>query len=248
MPLHGFLPQFDKRLPRDLGRHERVAVAVAADPGGEPQHPRDAEGIIMIIATQGPAQIAVQPGHNLPERLHDHHVAADFLEHGRPPRANGIGFPQAAQVRFQTRQQRPALGPREIRPVQVSQSLAKAAQGLANRRPLGLGRMRGKDRRDLQQIEERLHAVRLPAHRLQRVDCRAHRFVAWQRVALGLPGAEHPKSLPVFGKVDQVEVAALHADDLVQVVQTHGGHFRGQGVARGRIARPATPGQFPHAA
>lgn len=32
----GLQAQFGKRLPRDIGRHERMAVAIAADPGAEP--------------------------------------------------------------------------------------------------------------------------------------------------------------------------------------------------------------------
>ena len=84
-----------QRSAHHLRRHERVAVAVAADPASHPQERRQLAARGAIALVQPVLQRAVQPRHLVQEGVVvERQAVGDLVEHGELGTAQQIGLPQ----------------------------------------------------------------------------------------------------------------------------------------------------------
>ena len=100
---HRGFPQPDQRLFGHFRRHTRMAVAVAADPGGKPQQWRHAERLTRIEFSQCVPQVPQHVGHHFPQHRHDAQPAVHLLHDGGGPGTDEVGLPELRQLGLELR-------------------------------------------------------------------------------------------------------------------------------------------------
>ncbi len=210
-------------LPGDGCRDERVAVAVAADPGADAHEGGDDGGAGAGLAG---AQRVVDPAVDVRDRreqslVEDAHHRADLVGGGRLLRAQRGGAPQGVDLL-----QHPALGALLLRAadagrIVLGEQLGEAADARRHRATAGLGRVGGEDG-----VEAKAGQA---AAGLFLADLRLQPRVRGGDGVGGvfparLPGAlaQHTHALVLLGEVHEVEVAGEGACDLVSALDGEG--------------------------
>ena len=189
---------------RDVGRDERVAVAVAADPRPERQRPgvggqRDADRL------ERERQVVEHLRHRaVREVVEVVEGVAGLVEHLRAVQAQLVGLPEQVDELGGAARHARVVEADAVALGRVEQ-VGDGAQLEQHRAPRGLGRVRGEDRPRRQARDRRLDLVlRGLAARERGLDA-SRRGV--ERVAGGTPGAAlDARAVHLLGHVGQVEV------------------------------------------
>ncbi|NBT13716.1 MAG: hypothetical protein EBS56_09075, partial [Planctomycetia bacterium] len=122
----GAQPQ--ERLLGDVGRDERIAVAVAAHPGAEHQERGHGERMAGVRRGESTPERLVHLRHCFPEPRHDRQSALHLVEHRRPRGLEELRFPEDGQFAPQVAFVAGPLAGQEVVPVEGLQALTHAAQ------------------------------------------------------------------------------------------------------------------------
>ena len=175
-----------ERAAHHLGGHERVAVAIAADPASHPQERRQfaARGAVALV--QPVLQRAVQPRHLVQEGVViERQAVGDFVEHGELGPAQQIGLPQRQHLAAQLLVARLALFRRQLHPFAAVQQGCDLHLAVDRALAADFGRMRGQHRAD-QGFREELAQVG---------GAEAGRARACARVSGSVPGRGAPPAV-----------------------------------------------------
>jgi hypothetical protein len=113
-----------ERGARLLGRDGRVAVAVAADPGAEPEEGTDAERGARVRDPQAAGELAVDPWDDVEERPLEHQEPASDLVEWRRARRPAL---RVETIALTTSASRSSARPRSRAPSRGSSSRSRAA-------------------------------------------------------------------------------------------------------------------------
>ena len=150
-----------RRLRHDLGRHERVAVAIAADPGAHADHRHAIEVGIRIRGGQGGTDIVVQRGDHLEERgTVVPQSGDDLVGDGEPTEPDQRRLPQQQDLPADVGGQCGLLARRELGPRPDTHEFGDTVLRVEDAAPTGLGGMRG-DHRDHFRLAESGRDVRV---------------------------------------------------------------------------------------
>ena len=194
------------RAPGHVRGHVRVAVPVAADPR-PPSEERPVERRRSRPGTgrQRAIHLAGHDGQHVEDRLvEQRHLGAHLVQRLRTTGADLAGAPQRRHLLHQASIDVQSLARGQLRVVEPFHQRADPPQGLDDRAPPRLGRMRREDGHDLeppQQRRETLVAERVAGVRHaggERIPDRLHRGVA---------AAEDAQPVVLLREVDQLEVA-----------------------------------------
>ena len=192
-----------RRLPGDLGGHERVAVPVRAHPAAEAQVRGDGLAVVCCFG-EGPVELPVHggddPEQRLVERGHDRPDLVDRV-HGLDPQLRGP--PQQVDVLAQSAARLGVLGRPGALVVGAAQQLADPAQHRHHGPASGLGGMRGQHQVHAQ-LAEQLGEVSGPGVAGQLGHGGGQRLA--HRLVPGVALPQQPDALVFLGQVGQVEV------------------------------------------
>ena len=202
-----------QRAAHHFRRHERVAVAIAADPASHPQERRQFALRGAVALVQPVFQRAMQPRHFVQEGVViKRQAVGDLVEHGELGAAQQVGLPQrqhrAAQLLVARRKFfRRQLDP--FAPVQQCRDLHLAVDGAL---AANLGRMRGQHRADQGRCEELAQVGRAEAGAARMRQGQRQR--SRERRSPGLGARPHlPDVVLIFGDVGKVREIAEGAHD-----------------------------------
>ena len=196
------------RRTRHLGRHARVAVAIAADPRVPSQERFERR-------RPRAAAVRVEPAVHLPvhgrERGEDRLVeqrqhGAHLVERLGPMAADRVRAPQARDLLAHPSPDLLLLGDPERPILELFQQRADPPQVLDDRAPLRLGGVRGQHGRDA----EVTHRRRIRVERGDRIA---------DRLPRAAPFAQGPDAVALLGQVHQLEVARERPDHVLGPVQ-----------------------------
>ena len=195
-----------RRAPRDVGGHRRVAVAVAANPRAEANGSGVERQASVHDPSQGPVERSAQLRNGVPDRLLEHrHAGADLVERRRPFAPDLLGVPGTGNLAAHRLDQRLPLRRRQVRPVPPGKCRGDAVVLVLQRPPHDLGRMRRDHQLDAQaanRLEQRLRRHPGPEQPGQRFFDRSQLWTAAE-LALQLPAPPH--AVMLFGDVGEVE-------------------------------------------
>ena len=227
---HGGFAQPNQGLLGHFGRHARMTIAIAADPGGKPQERRYAERLTRIELGQGVPQVLHDFRHHFPQHRHDAQTALHFLDDGGRPGTNEVGLPELGQLRLELGVQFRRLARQQVTFIEPLQQLAQPPQLAADRTPFGFRRMSGEYQFDVQAVEQKLQVIGRDALRRQLSHRGADRLGPRRGMRRTFPLPQHPHALPILRHVHQVQENRQRPGD-------HAAFDRGQLLQRARQFR-----------
>ena len=99
---------------RHVGRDERIAVAIAANPRAKLDQRFVGQAHLWVVLGQAAPHVGQECRRLIPQPGHDGQAAFDFLQHSGPPRAHEIGLPKFVQFALDMGQILLALARQEV--------------------------------------------------------------------------------------------------------------------------------------
>ncbi len=221
---HGFEPVehvigMDAERPfGQVGRHGRVAVAVATDPRPVVQEGRDARRPLAGVLAEGRIDRAVQPGREREQRrVEERHRGSHLIERLRGDRADVGRPPQLGDLLAEAASDLPVIGRGQARVVEPLQQRGAATQSHERRPPAGLGRVRGEDRRDRQSLEDPVEVGLGAPGTTEARDRLGDRVVEHAIACRAFAPPQRAHARPRLGEVDQLEIEREGRDDRLGV-------------------------------
>ncbi len=206
MPLHRQAAVQPERLGGDLGHDRGVAVAVAADPGGDGQ-PGGRRSEAGVVARDGGLEIGADARQQIPEDLvHEVEPGAHLVGDRGPGGAGPVGEPERGDLRLERLVELAPPARQQVPVEQPAEDLADALELREHGAALGLGGVRGQDQLDPERGEQGRHARGIDAPRPEQADRLADRLPDGSGMLGPLAGAEGLDAVHFLGEVDQVEV------------------------------------------
>ena len=214
------------RFAQHLGGDERIAVAVAADPGTHPQQHRQGAPAKLRF------HFLVQTRYLDQERQAvERQRILDFIDDAQPGEPDHRRLPEGQDARLQPRFDARAHGGAQARVFELRQGGGDAAFAVEDALALDFGRMRGEHRHDQRAREPGVQlglARAAGAHARQRIGETAR----LGRRALAFALQHQPVGLAVFGDVQQMQEVAEGAHHVQGLVAAEGIELRFQPGAR----------------
>ena len=200
------------RAAGDLGRHARMPVAIAADPGPPAQiRLRDGVG---IGPADGVLQCPVQPRRDGEERLvEEDHRGPNLVERGRPLGADRAGLPEQADLLAKPAAQVAVLRSGQSRIVEPIEEPIQPPLRHQHRPAPCLRGMRGEDGHEAHTVGERAHVLARHAVASEAEDGGADPIGQWRPSARSLALPQRAEPMLLLRQVDQQEVGGEGARD-----------------------------------
>ncbi len=217
-PAEDVLRLDEHRLARHLGGDLRISVAITADPASESQKGRRGRQLHARGDTVEPGAELPVDGRDQSEEglVEDAHEGANLIERLQLLAAQLGGAPETVDLL-----QQPPSGlrlrrlrcPRSVQPIEL---LAHPSKDRGHGASTRFGGMRGEYRVHAKCRKQSVQALvsELRAHRVKG-GCEPFRRTG--RIEVGLP--QRASAIPLFGQVDEVEIAGERTRDLLGTVE-----------------------------
>ncbi len=226
-----------------LRAHQRVAVAVAADPRAERQQRRHGDVLARVGLCERLLEVPIDPRDRLAQRGGEvQQAAAHLVDHGQLAGSDLVGAPQL----LHRGQQLPA-GLRDVRRgplVEVAQDAEDAGELVDRRAPPGLGGVGGHDQAQLGAGQQGGDLGGAVAARGQLGDRLAQGAGAHRAARLGVAPPQPPHAFVVHGQVDELEQARERPHHDRRLVGVQARDHVGQPVGSGLVAVARGPRQL----